>query len=169
MAKERGLTDYLNDWNVPDQGGDSRKSASGAGSEGTDNERAGVPFSWDMPPSPDWGMQTKEKDDGGYGHSDDVKDTGTKSSAWSMSKEDQARGYENLKSDGEGGVLETRQAGGSFEQSIPDKNVHDRGAGSDSYAREHSATTGRGFDGRGKPESTGNPGGETIGSSKLPY
>src|SRR5262249_27112129 len=105
---------------------------------------------------------------GGYGHSEDVVATNDLK-CWGMTKDDAAAGYERLASDGEGGVLETRQPGGSFPQSIPDKNVHDRGAGSDAYAREHSDTTGRGFDGRGQSESTSNPGGESMGSSKLPY
>jgi hypothetical protein len=136
MTKERGLTDYLNDWNMPDQSGDSRKSASGADSEGTDNEHAGIPFSWNMPPSPRWGMQTENKNDGGYGHSADVEDS-PKSVSWGMDKDEIAKGYSSPKSDGEGGVLETRQSGGSFEQSIPVTNEWDR---QEAYSRAHNDT-----------------------------
>jgi len=164
----RGLTDYLNDWNIPTSG--ERKSASGGDNAGdpANGDGGGVPARWKMPPTPEWGYG-KDGNSGGFGHSDDCEYTGTKGATWGMSKDDVARGYENLKSDGEGGVLETRQPYGSFEQSIPTSNPHDRGSGSDSYAREHSDTTGRGFDGRGQPESTSNPGGESLGSSKLPY
>jgi hypothetical protein len=157
MSKDRSPTDYLSDsWGMDPPGGDN---ASGAGETG-DNEHSGIPFSWNMPPEPRWGMATNKPDDGGYGHSDEVKET--KGATWGMDKDEIAQGFERLKSDGEGGVLETRQPDGSFPQALPTSNPHDRGAGSDAYAREHSDTTGRGFDGRGHDIS--NPGKEQLGS-----
>jgi hypothetical protein len=154
----RSPTDYLSDdWGMTPPGG-----TNASGVDETPNYEDGNPFRAKMPEHPEWGLGKE----GGtsFGHSDDVKDTGTKSSAWGMSKDDQAKGYERGEADGEGPVLGPRQVDGSFPQSIPDSNPHDRGAGSDAYAREHSATTGRGFDGRGQPKSTSNPGGQSIGS-----
>src|SRR5262249_10016156 len=163
----RGLLDYLRDWSPKDESGDSRRNASGASTEGADPE-SGVPYRWDTP-SPEYGIEKDGSYSGGYGHSDDCKDVGMKDTAWGMSRSEIEAGYERLKSDGEGGVLETRQPYGSFEQTLPTSNPHDRGAGSDHYAREHSEHTGRGFDGRGKDVSTSNPGGESMNTRPLPY
>jgi hypothetical protein len=151
MTKQRGLTDYVNDWNMPDQSGDSRKNASGADSSGGDYEY-GVPYRQESPPSPEWGGQGSENPGGGFGHSDDCKDTGTKSSAWGMSKEDVARGYEGPE----------KYDDGVYAQDIPSTNEWDRGAGSDSYAKEHAATTGRGFDGTGTSRNRSGLGSMTI-------
>jgi len=162
MAKERGLTSYLDDWgktNAP------AKEVDNAGGDGGDYEY-GNPYRAPLPENPEWGHDGKSGTS--YGHSNDVIEKPDYKCWEGVNKDDIAQGYTRLPSDGEGSVLGTRQPGGSFPQSIPDKNIHDRGAGSDAYAREHSDTTGRGFDGRGQPESTSNPGGETIGSSKLP-
>jgi hypothetical protein len=152
----RGLTDYLKDWNTPTQSGDSRKNASGADSDGGDYEY-GNPYRAPAPETPEWGLGPKGYTS--YGHSDDVKET-TDVKAWGLDKDDVARGYEKP---GSGGAGEPGTA--SFEQNIPTSNEWDRGAGSDSYAREHSATTGRGFDGRGNDKPS--PGREAMGSSKL--
>jgi hypothetical protein len=153
----RSPTDYLkDDWGMTPPGG---TNASGV-TETPDGPAPSVPYNQDAPLNEEWGML--RKGDGGFGHSDEVKDTGTKSSAWGMDKDEIAQGFERPKSDGEGGVLETRQPDGSFPQALPTSNPHDRGAGSDAYAREHSDTTGRGFDGRGHDIS--NPGKEQLGS-----
>ena len=160
MSKERTVTPFLDDWNIREQSGDSRRNASGADSSGQvdgENYTGGVPYQWDADKVNEDGLTTE----GGYGHSDAVKET-QDYKAWGMSKDDVAAGYERP---GSGGAKEPGVA--SYEQAIPDKNEFDRGAGSDSYAREHSETTGRGFDGRGRSESTSNPGGESMGSSKL--
>src|SRR5262245_51796077 len=123
MAKERTVTSYLDDGNITGQSGDSRRNASGADSGGGDYD-GGNPYRWDAPVSPEWGLGPKGATS--YGHSDDVKDTGTKSATWGMSKDDQAVGYERLPSDGEGSVLGTRQPDGSYPQSIPSTNEFDR-------------------------------------------
>jgi hypothetical protein len=158
MAKERNPLSYLSDdWSGKPPGGDN---ASGV-TETPDYDLA-VPGRADMPEHEEWGLGPDGRND--YGHSKDCTET-TDMKAWGVSQADVERGYSKPDSDGEGGVLETRQPGGSFEQSIPDKNPHDR---QQAYAREHSDTTGV-HDGKGRPESTSNPGGETIGSSKLPY
>jgi hypothetical protein len=152
MAKqsERSPTSYLqDDWSGKPPGGDN---ASGV-SETPDGPAPSVPFTQDAPLNPDWGMLGEGR--GGFGHSSDVEDTGTKSSAWGMSKEDQARGYEGPE----------RYDSGQYEQDIPQKNDWDRGAGSDTYAREHSETTGRGFDGGGNNKPS--PGREALGSSSV--
>jgi hypothetical protein len=152
MAKERGMLDYLGDWGKPS----SPKGSEETGGDGGDYEY-GNPYRAPMPESPEWGLGPKDATS--YGHSSDVKSVNL-----AKDKDLLRDGYERLPSDGEGSVLGTRQPDGSFPQSIPDSNPHDRGAGSDSYAREHSDTTGRGFDGRGQPKSTSNPGGQSIGS-----
>ena len=90
-----------------------------------------------------------------YGHSDDVKDTGTKSSAWGMSAKDQARGYEGP----------SKYDSGQFEQNIPQTNEHDYGAGSANRAREFKSTEGEGFDGVGHDKR--NPGTQQIGSMAI--
>jgi hypothetical protein len=151
MSKERGVSDYLqDDWGLK-KGGDP-------------DSDSGIPFRENMPPSEEWGLE-KEGSSGGYGHSSDVDAKDDYKSWPGIDKDDVARGYVPGKSDGEGSVLGTRQPDGSFPQSIPDTNKWDRGAGSDSYAREHSETTGRGFDGRGNDKPS--PGREAMGSSKL--
>jgi hypothetical protein len=147
--------DYAKDWNIKDQSADQRNNASGAGTEGVDNESAN-PYRWKMPPSPEWGVDTS------YGHSDDVEAVNLAKEA---GKDLLTKGYERGESDGDGGVLETRQAGGSFPQAIPSSNSHDRGSGSDVRSREFSEE-GRGFDGTGNDNP--HPGTEQIGSSKLP-
>jgi hypothetical protein len=163
----RGLTDYLDDWKLDKQSGDERKNSSGANSsgqvDGADYD-GGNPYRWPAPISPEYGIGPKEATS--YGHSDDVKDTGPKSSAWGMSREDQARGYESGDPDGQGPVLGPRQVDGSFPQGIPQGYTgpgYDRGTGSDVRSREFSEE-GKGFDGRGQPKSTSNPGGQSIGS-----
>jgi hypothetical protein len=153
----RGLTDYLKDWDNPSQSGDSRKNASGADSDGGDYEY-GNPYRAPMPESPEWGLGPKDATS--FGHSDTVKDTGTKSSAWGMSKEDQARGYERPGS-GDAGKPGTA----SFEQEIPERNIHDRGSGSDVRRAEFSSTEGRGFDGRGNDKPS--PGREAMGTRPV--
>jgi hypothetical protein len=64
------------------------------------------------------------------------KDVGGKDTAWGMSQSDIAKGFENPKSDGEGGVLETRQPYGSNPQSIGTNEWDRQGP----YSREHSGT-----------------------------
>jgi len=120
MAKDRSPTDYLKD----DCGMTPPGGTNASGALETPNSDRNNPYRVDAPESPEWGIGAEEATS--FGHSDDVKDTGTKSSAWGMSREDQARGYENPKSDGEGGVLETRQPDGSYPQSLPTSNSHDR-------------------------------------------
>jgi hypothetical protein len=138
MAKERGLLSYLDDWNMPDQSADSRRNASGADSEG-DSADYNIPARAPMPEHPEWGLDgPKGRND--FGHSADVEDVGEKGSTWGMKEAEIAKGYSGPTA---------KYDDGQHHQDIPDKNIHDRGAGSDSYAREHSATTGRGFDGRG--------------------
>jgi hypothetical protein len=149
MTKQRGLTDYVNDWSMPEQSDESRKNASGADSSGSDYDW-NIPFRGDVP-SPEWGGQAGDPPGGGY-DSDDCKDTGTKSSAWGMSQADIARGYEGPE----------RYDDGVYAQDIPSTNEWDRGAGSDVYAKEHSATTGRGFDGTGTTKSRSGLGSMTI-------
>jgi hypothetical protein len=129
MTKPRGPLDYLSDsWGL---------------SNDANVSDANLPYCTDDPPSPEFSPQQGVP---GYGHSDDVKVTdGAK---WNMDRSEVAAGFERPKSDGEGGVLETRQPGGSFPQSIPDSNPHDRGAGSDVRSREF-AEEGRDFNGRG--------------------
>jgi hypothetical protein len=154
----RGLTDYLSDWDKPGRDGDA-KNASGADSSGQVDGKdydGGNPYRWDAPVSPEWGIGAK--DTTSYGHSDDVKDTGTKSSAWGMDRKDQARGFERPAS---GGAGEPGTA--SYPQSIPTENPTNP---PERYAREGHGETGV-HTGRGAPKSTSNPGGETIGSSKL--
>jgi hypothetical protein len=148
----RSPTDYLRDWDNPTQSGDSRKNASGADSDGGDY-RWNIPYSQKMPETQDYGMYGPS--DGGFGHSDDVKDTGTKSSAWGMSKDDQAKGYERP---GSGGAKEPGTA--SFEQSIPQTNEWDR---QEAYSRAHNDTGVHDGEGHDKPS----PGREAMGSSKL--
>jgi len=151
----RSPSDYLNDdWSMtpPDA-----NNASGAG-ETPDGPAPSVPYTQRAPLTPDWGMLGSDR--GGYGHSDDVVEVPAYKTWDDVTKDDVAQGYTKP---GSGGAKEPGTA--SFEQSIPDKNEWDRGAGSDSYAREHSATTGRGFDGRGNDKGPGP--GETIGSSKI--
>jgi hypothetical protein len=158
----RGLTDYLGDWNIPEQSGDSRKNASGADTdEGGDSER-GNPYRVKMPESPEWGLGK----DGGtsFGHSDTVE-VNKQGASWGMDKDEIAKGYSVPKSDGEGGVLETRQRYGSFEQSIPSTNEHDRGSGSASRAKEFKSTEGEGFDGVGNDKPS--PGREAMGSREV--
>jgi hypothetical protein len=123
MTKERTPTSYLEDKWLTDEEGDSRKNASGADSDGGDYEY-GNPYRAPMPETPEWGIGAKDATS--YGHSDEVADTGTKSSAWGMSKDDQAKGYSRGEADGEGSVLGTRQPDGSFPQSVPSTNEHDR-------------------------------------------
>jgi len=166
MTKERTPTSYLEDKWLTDEEGDSRKNASGADSDGGDYD-GGNPYRWKAPVSPEWGIGAKEATS--YGHADDVKDTGTKSSAWGMSREDQAKGFERGEADGEGPVLGPRQVDGSFPQSIPENYTGpgaDRGAGSAVRSREFSEE-GKGFDGCGKSKSTSNPGGQSIGSRPV--
>jgi hypothetical protein len=156
----RGLTDYLNDWDLPKQDGDARNNASGADAEGDSWENNfSVPYTQKSPPSPEWGVKG---DDGGYGHSDDVVnvDLSKRDPCWDVKADDIARGYTLPKSDGEGGVLESRQVDGSHPQSIPDTNKWDR---THPYAKEHSEHTGT-YDGQGQPKSTSNPGKQSIGS-----
>lgn len=85
-----------------------------------------------------------------YGHSDDVEEN-KKGATWGMDKDELAAGYSKPKSDGEGGVLETRQPYGSHPQSIPERNVHNRAQ--DDIGEGHDIST---------------PGKEQVGSSKLP-
>jgi hypothetical protein len=161
----RGLTDYLND-DLPKQDGDQRKNASGSDSSGQvdgENYDGGIPARWPMPENAEYGYG-KDGNSGGFGHSDDCKYVGQKAAAWGMSKNDIAKGYEAGESDGQGPTLGTRQPDGSHPQSIPSTNEWDR---THAYAKEHTETGS--YDGCGQPESTSNPGGETIGSSKLPY
>jgi hypothetical protein len=69
-----------------------------------------------------------------------------------MSQSDIARGFESAEP----------YDNGQFDQAVPSTNEWDRGAGSDSYAREHSATTGRGFDGTGTTRTRSGLGSMTI-------
>jgi hypothetical protein len=147
----RSPTDYLKDSWSGTPSGDTNAS----GAEETPHSDRNNPYRIKMPESPEWGLGK----DGGtsFGHSDTVEEN-KKAARWDMTLDEVAKGYSKPGDDaGEPGTA-------SYPQSIPDTNVHDRGAGSDAYAREHSATTGRGFDGRGRPKSTSNPGGQTIGS-----
>jgi hypothetical protein len=155
----RGLLDYSSDWG-------STKSPKGSEETGGDggDYQYGNPYRAPMPETESWGLGPKGYTS--YGHSEDVVEKNDYKS-WGLNRDDVARGYTSPKSDGEGGVLETRQKYGSNPQSIPENYKgpgYDRGAGSDSYANEHSDTTGRGFDGRGQPKSASNPGGQSIGS-----
>jgi hypothetical protein len=122
----RGLTDYLKDWDNPEQSGDSRKNASGADSHDGDHEYS-VPYRAPMPENPEWGLG---KDGGNsYGHSDDVVEKDDYKAWPGIDRDDVARGYSLPKSDGEGGVLSTRQPNGSYPQSLPKSNeytTHDR-------------------------------------------
>jgi hypothetical protein len=160
MSKDRSPTDYLSDsWGMDPPGG---TNASGAG-ETPDYPAPSVPYNQDAPLNEEWGML--RKGDGGFGHSAQVEET--KGATWGMDKDEIAQGFERPKSDGEGGVLETRQPGGSWPQAIPENYKgpgYDRGAGAETRAREFSNSEGRGFDGRGQPESTSNPGGQSLGS-----
>jgi hypothetical protein len=146
MTEKRTPTSYLSDdWGLR-KGGDPESDG-------------GIPARENMPPEPQRGYG-KDGNSGGYGHSEEVE-FDAKASRWDMDNDEVAKGYSKPGDDaGEPGTA-------SYPQAIPDTNVHDRGAGSDAYAREHSATTGRGFDGRGRPKSTSNPGGESSGSSSL--
>jgi hypothetical protein len=112
----------------------------------------GVPARWPMPENVEYGYG-KDGNSGGFGHSDDCKDVGQKGSTDGMSQADVARGYEGP----------AKYDDGQYQQDIPDKNIHDRGAGSETYAKEHSATTGKGFDGRGHDK----PGRGQMGSSSV--
>jgi hypothetical protein len=159
-----GILDYLKAWDLPAQEGDSRKNASGADSDAPDYD-GGVPARWPMPENTDYGYG-KDGNSGGYGHSEDCRDAGQKASAWGMSGSDIERGFESPKSDGEGPLLGPRQPGGSFEQSIPSSNPHNRGSGSDVRAREFADTEGRGFAGEGNDKPS--PGREAMGSTRLP-
>jgi hypothetical protein len=114
-----GMWDYLKSWDSTS----SPKGSEETGGDGGDYD-GGNPYRWKAPVSPEWGIGAK--DTTSYGHSDDVKDTGTKSSAWGMSREDQAKGYERGEADGEGPVLGPRQVDGSFPASVPSSNSHDR-------------------------------------------
>jgi hypothetical protein len=150
-----GLLDYLKSWNP--KGGDD---------EG-ENSDYGVPLRHDMPETPEWGYGDDKIGAGGYGHSSDCEDKGQRGSTWGMSSGDVERGYERGESDGEGSaLLGPRQAGGSYPASIPSSNPWDR---TYPYSDEPGRSNTGAYDGRGQPESTSNPGGETIGSSKLPY
>jgi hypothetical protein len=155
MTEKRTPVSYLSDsWGMDPPGG---TNASGAG-DTPGYPAPSIPYNQDSPLNEEWGML--RKGDGGYGHSDEVKDTGTKSSAWNMSREDQAKGFERP---GSGGAGEPGTA--SFEQSIPTTNEWDRGAGSERFAREGEWAGGKGFDGRGHDKPS--PGREAMGSSKL--
>jgi len=115
--------DYARDWSIKDQSAGERKAASGAGTEGTDNESAN-PYRWDMPVSPEWGIGADDATS--YGHSDDVKEVNLAKEAGKNMLRD---GYERGEPDGDGPVLSTRQPGGSFPQSVPSTNAfttHDR-------------------------------------------
>jgi hypothetical protein len=144
--QQRGPTDYLSDdWGIK-KGGDPDSDAS-------------IPNTQDMPPNPEWGLDGPEGSDGGYGHSSDVKNDPT-AARWNMSKEDLAKGFERPGS-GDAGKPGTA----SFEQSIPDTNVHDRGAGSESFAREGEWAGGEGFDGRGNDKPS--PGRQALGTRPV--
>ena len=115
--------EYAKDWNIKDQSADERKNASGAGTEGTDNELSN-PYRGEMPPSGEWGLSK----DGytSYGHSDDVKSVNLAKEA---GKDMLTKGYERGEADGEGPVLGPRQVDGSYPQSVPSTNAytsHDR-------------------------------------------
>jgi hypothetical protein len=143
MSKERTPTSYLeDDWGMTPPGG---TNASGA--EKTPNYEYGNPYRAPMPETEDWGLGK----DGmtSFGHSDTVKET--KGATWGMDKDEIARGYSSPKSDGEGGVLETRQPFGSHPQDVPDKNKWNRAQ--DDIGEGHDIST---------------PGKEQLGSSKLP-
>jgi hypothetical protein len=156
MSKERGITDYLkDDWSGTPPGG-----TNASGVDETPNYDESVPYRSPMPEHKDWQV-------GGFGHSDDCKDTGTKSSVWGMDKDEVAQGYERGKSDGEGSALEgPRQPDGSFPQSIPENYTgpgYNRGAGCATRAREFSKLgEGEGFDGVGNDKPA--PGKQQIGS-----
>jgi hypothetical protein len=142
-----GLWEYLKSWDLPEQSGDSRKNASGADSDAADYD-GGVPARWPMPENKEYGYGP-DGNSGGYGHSSDCADVGQKGSTWGMTQAEIAAGYSKPPSDGEGGVLESRQVDGSYPQSLPTSNPHDRGSGSESRAKEFSSTEGKGFDGTG--------------------
>jgi hypothetical protein len=119
MSKDRSPTDYLSDdWGMtpPDA-----NNASGAG-DTPDGPAPSVPYNQDVPLNPEWGMLGKGR--GGFGHAEVVKET--KGATWGMDRDDIAQGFERPESDGEGSVLGTRQPDGSFPQSIPTSNTHDR-------------------------------------------
>jgi hypothetical protein len=140
MAKERerSPTSYLqDDWGMKPPGGDN---ASGV-TETPDGPAPSIPATQDAPLNPEWGTLGVGR--GGFGHSSDVEDSGTKSATWGMSKEDQARGYES----GE------RYDSGQYEQDIPQKNEWNR-------AQDDIGT---GHD----PKRHSNPGGQSLGSSSV--
>jgi hypothetical protein len=141
MSKDtRNPTSYLtDDWGL---------------SKDPDQSDLNVPYQSDVP-SPEWGGQSgvDEGAGGGYGHSSDVEVTdGAKGG---MSKDDLARGFAK----GE------RYDDGQYNQDIPARNEWDRGAGSETRAKEFTSTEGRGFDGRGHDKPS--PGREAMGSSTL--
>jgi len=151
MAKERSLTSYVDDWNNTK----SPKGSEETGGDGGDYD-GNVPYRWKDPQTKDWSPQA-----GGstFGHSDDCKDVGMK---YAGKQSDIAQGYERLPSDGEGGVLETRQPYGSFEQSLPKSNEFDTSDRSREFSKlEEGAHDGRGSD-------NPHPGSEQIGSRLLP-
>jgi hypothetical protein len=141
MTKERGPLDYLDDWKLDKQSGDSRKNASGADNDGGDYS-GNVPMQWDANEvHPEARAQ-----EGGYGHGSEVKET--KGASWDMDKDEIARGYSSPK------VKPTKEA---WQQDIPAKNEWDRGA---AYAREHPDTGEHTAAGNDKPS----PGKEAMGS-----
>jgi hypothetical protein len=145
MAKERTPTSYLSDsWG-----------------SGSDPESDGnLPYRWKDPATKDWSPQA---DGASYGHSSDVVEKDDYKCWPDINKDDVARGYTSPKSDGEGGVLETRQPGGSYPASIPSKNEWDR---TEPYSNEAGRSNTGNYDGTG--EDRPHPGTEQIGSSKLP-
>jgi hypothetical protein len=150
MSKERTPTSYLtDDWSGTPPGG---TNASGVEEHGDGNDNSGNPMRWDLPPSPEWGWNEKEGKMTSYGHSDDVEDTGTRSSAWNMSKEEIAKGFEPAE----------RYDDGQHHQDIPATNEWDRGAGSEPRAREFSSTEGREFTGVGHSKNRSGLGSMTI-------
>jgi hypothetical protein len=151
MNMARGLTDYLTDWNIPAQSGDSRKNASGADSDGQvdgENYSGNVPLQWDANDVHPEAAANK----GGFGHSSEVVEN-KRGAGWGMSKDDIARGYERP---GSGS-----RYGDGRPQDIPRTNEWSRG---EAYSKAHPNT--------GFHDGTGNdnphPGTEQIGSSKLP-
>jgi hypothetical protein len=169
MSKARGLTSYLDDWGpVKPLDGDAADRRNASGTDVGSEEAAygypapSVPFNQDVPLNPEWGMLGKGR--GGFGHSEDIESK-QDYAAWNMEKADVERGYSSPKSDGEGPVLGSRQVDGSYPQSIPSVNVHDRGAGSDVRAKEFSSTEGREFTGVGHERSS--PGKQQLGSREV--
>jgi hypothetical protein len=116
-TKERGVLDYLGDWNTTS----SPKGSEETGVSGGDYEY-GNPYRAPMPETPEWGLNK----DGGtsFGHSDDVVEKQDYKAWPDLDRDDVARGYSTPKSDGEGSVLSSRQVDGSFPASIPSTNAH---------------------------------------------